>query len=526
MTAAVQASPHPGGRLRSAQPPGQKNRKQSDARIANVAGTQFAKCKQTTSRAEKLFRVFAFPGFTDTKDRMHRAAWGVVNLLLARILFTWPLGPGVIHGVLPVQGPAWFGIPAGIGFLYGVLFTLICQIEGVYRPSARRSVHGGSASVLKAAIWTWFVIESTVFLANGTPALLLLISLSVGLHFASVKGLLALRSQVGQHLYGARTATQHIAIVGTGRTAVILAARLRTEARFGRKFEGFIDDPHSNRPKTLGPIQDLEYLAHTHFLDEVIVCLPDEPEAARKAVFLARRLSLNVKIVPEVYGCTLPDDGTEMAGDIPVLTLQARKQPGLAPLVKCTLDVVSAVALLLILAPVLCAIAVLIKLDSPGPVLYCALRMGRKGQPFLCYKFRTMLTNADQQKDALRQRNERLGPFFKLKNDPRVTTAGRWLRRYSLDELPQLWNILRGDMSLVGPRPHPLDDHARYSPQHLRRLMVTPGLTGLWQVTARSDPSFDRSMALDHEYIEKQSLWMDLCILFRTVREVALGSGV
>ena len=526
-TASVRVRPHPGV-IHEPAPLLHAWKNKSDASPLNddKIATRFARREPTVSRIEELLRDLAFPGFADTKDQLQAVAWGVVNLLLARIVFAWPLGLAAIQGTLPVEGPAWYGMPAGIGFLYGVLFTLFCQTEGVYKPPTQCAVHGGSASVLKAAIWAWFVVESTVFLVKGSPALSLLIGVSTCLHFACVAGFLALRSKMVEHPVDAGTAVRHIVIVGTGPTALILGSRLRNEAHLGRKFEGFVDDQHPGRPKTLGLIQDLEHLAQTHFLDEVIVCLPDEPAAARRAVFLARRLSLDVKVVPEVYGCTLPNDGTEMAGDIPVLTLQARNLPVLAPIVKRILDIGVAAGLLVLLAPALCAIAILIRIDSPGCVLYRALRMGRKGRPFLCYKFRTMLTGADQQKLSLRIRNERSGPFFKLKNDPRVTTSGRWLRRYSLDELPQLWNILLGDMSLVGPRPHPLDDHARYSPQHLQRLTVTPGLTGLWQVTARSDPSFDRSMALDREYIEKQSLWMDLCILFRTVREVAVGSGV
>ena len=170
-------------------------------------------------------------------------------------------------------------------------------------------------------------------------------------------------------------------------------------------------------------------------------------------------------------------------------------------------------------------IALVIKLDSSGSVFYRAPRVGRKGRDFICHKFRTMVMDADKWKEHLRGCNEREGPFFKIKNDPRITRVGRFLRRYSLDELPQLWNVLRGEMSLVGPRPHPLDDFERYRLEHLRRLDVTPGITGLWQVTARRDPSFQRNMALDLQYIEHWNLWMDLRILCKTISVVLQGSG-
>jgi lipopolysaccharide/colanic/teichoic acid biosynthesis glycosyltransferase len=170
-------------------------------------------------------------------------------------------------------------------------------------------------------------------------------------------------------------------------------------------------------------------------------------------------------------------------------------------------------------------ISVLIKLDSPGPTLYLGERVGRKGRRFLCCKFRTTSSNADALKSKLRARNERVGPMFKITDDPRITRIGRLLRRYSIDELPQLWNVLRGEMSLVGPRPHPVDDFAGYQLDHLRRLDMTPGLTGLWQITARTDPSVQKSMTLDLEYIERWSLWLDLRILLKTIPVVLAGTG-
>lgn len=177
------------------------------------------------------------------------------------------------------------------------------------------------------------------------------------------------------------------------------------------------------------------------------------------------------------------------------------------------------------LFPLIAVIAVAIKLDSRGPVLYASPRVGRKGAVFTCYKFRTMRPDADFYKPGLRLRNERLGAFFKMHDDPRVTRLGHWLRRYSLDELPQLWNVIRGEMSLVGPRPHPLDDVARYEIEDLQRLQCTPGMTGLWQVTARNDPSFKRCVLLDLEYIERWSLRLDFQILARTFSTVLRGSG-
>ncbi len=192
---------------------------------------------------------------------------------------------------------------------------------------------------------------------------------------------------------------------------------------------------------------------------------------------------------------------------------------------KRAVDASLATAALAVLVPVMTLIALGVWLGSPGPALYCGWRAGKNGSPFRCYKFRTMVQGANEQKEELLSQNQRKGPCFKLVGDPRITRFGQWLRRYSLDELPQLWNVVRGEMSLVGPRPHPLDDVARYEPADLGRLAVTPGITGLWQVEARQDPSFAKNMALDLAYIEHWTLGMELTIVRRTLRAVVSGTG-
>jgi lipopolysaccharide/colanic/teichoic acid biosynthesis glycosyltransferase len=192
---------------------------------------------------------------------------------------------------------------------------------------------------------------------------------------------------------------------------------------------------------------------------------------------------------------------------------------------KRIMDIVLSTIVLVLLWPLMLVIAMVIKLESPGGVIYPSLRVGKKGRRFVCYKFRTMVSGADEFKDNLRGLNQRRGPFFKIADDPRVTRLGRFLRKYSLDELPQFWNVLKGDMSLVGPRPHPLDDVERYSPWHHGRLDVKPGLTGLWQVTARADPSFETCMVLDLGYIRSWNLLLDCRILMRTIPAVLAGEG-
>jgi len=189
------------------------------------------------------------------------------------------------------------------------------------------------------------------------------------------------------------------------------------------------------------------------------------------------------------------------------------------------MDVVLSTIVLVLLCPLMLVIVIAIKLESPGRAIYRSRRVGKCGRKFDCYKFRTMVAGSDSLKENLRRLNQRRGPFFKIADDPRLTRLGRFLRKYSLDELPQFWNVLKGDMSLVGPRPHPLDDVERYSPWHHRRLDVKPGLTGLWQVTARADPSFETCMVLDLGYIRSWSLLLDCRILMRTIPAVLAGEG-
>lgn len=317
---------------------------------------------------------------------------------------------------------------------------------------------------------------------------------------------------------------QNVLIVGSGKLGRRIAHQLREHPEFGRCVTGFLDARHPHDPDVIGGPSDLARLARAHFVDEVILVPPYDREMVGRIMRAARLLRLNVKLAPDLFDCG-PAQKTEFIGGIPLISLHEEQLPVAGLRAKRTLDVLLAGSALCVLSPFLALIAFLIKLDSAGPLLYSAPRAGRKGRPFRCYKFRTMVQNADDLKDDLRQQNQRRGPTFKIARDPRVTRVGRWLRRYSLDELPQLWNVLKGEMSLVGPRPHPLDDFSAYTIEHLPRLDVTPGLTGLWQVTARQDSSFQVGMNLDVEYIRTWSLALDLRILLKTAGAVWQGSG-
>ena len=323
----------------------------------------------------------------------------------------------------------------------------------------------------------------------------------------------------------AQDSGKNVLIVGAGRLGRELEATLKCEHAQARRLVGFLDESAPIEGDVLGRVEDLSRIARFEFVDEVILAIPYQQELAQRAIREARRNRLNIRVIPDPYVHGHGPVALQYFGDLPILTLYEEKIPKSALFWKRVIDIAFSALALFLSAPLMAIIALAIKVASPGPVLYRAKRVGLKGRGFLCHKFRTMVTNADGLKDGLRERNERTGPCFKIAADPRITSLGRYLRRYSLDELPQLWNVLRGEMSLVGPRPHPLDDFKHYRLDHFRRLDVTPGFTGLWQVTARRDPSFQRNMALDLEYIEHWNLRMDLRILWKTLFVMLQGSG-
>ena len=233
----------------------------------------------------------------------------------------------------------------------------------------------------------------------------------------------------------------------------------------------------------------------------------------------------SVRVIPDLYDGLAWNARVEYIGQFPTIPLHRREFPRGAFLLKRIMDVVLSIFVLLLVSPIMIAIAIAVRTGSKGPIFYRAQRIGRKGRTFTCFKFRTMVVDADRLRKDLAHLNEREGVLFKISNDPRITKTGALLRKYSLDELPQLFNVLIGDMSLVGPRPPIAAEVEQYDIAHLRRLDVLPGMTGLWQVEARQDPSFDSYISLDTAYVENWTLLLDLRILARTIGVVVGGTG-
>ena len=266
----------------------------------------------------------------------------------------------------------------------------------------------------------------------------------------------------------------------------------------------------------------------TEPVDEVFISLPMDKygHVIEAIVQLCQEQGIVVRVQPDLSLRTFVKPYIGEFNGVPFVTVRSVPPDGWPLFIKRLIDVVGGAALLVGLAPLLALAALLIKIDSPGPILFRQERIGLNKRRFQLLKFRTMLVGADQQQHGMEQLNEANGPVFKIKDDPRITRLGKFLRRYSIDELPQLFNVLNGDMSLVGPRPLPVRDVERINVQwHKRRFSVKPGITCLWQVNGRSDVSFDHWVRMDLEYIDTWSLGLDMKILLKTIPAVVKGSG-
>jgi exopolysaccharide biosynthesis polyprenyl glycosylphosphotransferase len=261
-------------------------------------------------------------------------------------------------------------------------------------------------------------------------------------------------------------------------------------------------------------------------IDEVLIADPAFPqEQAVELVDRCHRHGVRVRVAPSTMEILMDRVEFVPGQALPLFELKPPVFEGLDFAVKRSFDLVGGALLLALLSPLMLLIALGIKLTSRGPVLYRSIRPGIGGKPFACLKFRTMQRDAEHVQDELEEHNEQAGALFKIRQDPRITPVGRLLRRFSLDELPQLFNVLRGEMSLVGPRPLPQRDYDRLEDWHRKRYLVLPGMTGLWQVSGRSELDFDELVRLDFLYLERWSVWLDLSIILKTVPAVVRARG-
>jgi len=322
---------------------------------------------------------------------------------------------------------------------------------------------------------------------------------------------------------------QRALVVGEGPLGRMIMQNIVAQPEVGYQIVGFVDDEPRQplgRFEYLGTTAEIPDLVWRYQIDEVIIALPSSSHLRVTEILIAcARLNVQFRIVPDFYDLSLNQVDVAEINGIPLIGLREASLQGSGQILKRAIDVTIAAIALILASPLMLIIAIAIKLESPGPVIVRQVRIGRWGKPFDFFKFRSMRDRADQDLVLLADKNEASGPIFKIRNDPRRTRVGRWLRRFSLDEIPQLFNVLRGDMSLVGPRPPFPWEVAKYAEWHRRRLQVHPGITGLGQVSGRSDLPFDETALLDIWYIENWTLGLDIKILLRTLPAVISGHG-
>ncbi len=325
---------------------------------------------------------------------------------------------------------------------------------------------------------------------------------------------------------------ERLLLVGAGDVGRMVMRNVVARPELGLRLIGFVDDnPHKNRTdigrfKALGSIDNFVRVLDKTRVDRVIICLPwQSHRTVQRLLRLCERRGLRAQVVPDFFQLTMNQLEVESLNGIPLIGSRESSIQGWNLVLKRAMDVVLALLIGGVLLPLLGLIALAIRLDSRGPILYEQVRAGKHGRPFRCFKFRSMVQDAEGRLGEVAAFNEATGPLFKMRDDPRRTRVGCWLRRFSLDELPQLYNVLRGEMSLVGPRPNLLAEVEAYSEWHRKRLAVSPGLTGLWQVSGRSDLTFDEMVLLDIYYIENWSPMLDVGLLLRSLPAVARGRG-
>jgi exopolysaccharide biosynthesis polyprenyl glycosylphosphotransferase len=328
---------------------------------------------------------------------------------------------------------------------------------------------------------------------------------------------------------------RQVLIAGTNPRALEFASKIESRSELGYRVIGFADEEwHGSKifrqsgKQVVCDLQGLAEFVRNNVVDEIVIALPLRSFYGRASqiAVLCEKQGIILRFLPRIFDLyKARSTSEELAGD-PLLTLYTGPLDGWPVFIKRGLDLVVSSALLIFLSPLFLITAALIKLTSPGPVFFRQERMGLNKRNFWIYKFRTMVTDAEKKMAELEKLNEVSGPVFKIKNDPRLIPVGKFLRSTSIDELPQLLNVVKGDMSLVGPRPLPLRDCKGFDQDwHRRRFSVRPGITCLWQVNGRSSIPFEKWMELDMQYIDEWSLWLDLKILAGTIPAVLKGSG-
>jgi exopolysaccharide biosynthesis polyprenyl glycosylphosphotransferase len=412
--------------------------------------------------------------------------------------------------------------PVALLVVYAVGWVLALALNGLYRPRARWSIRTEA----------WDLVRATALMAVATFAVLfwfklpdvsrLFLVLLFPTQFAVALVTRAILRLAFRELRARGRNARFVLVVGAGPRGQAFAATMESHRELGLKVIGFLDDDPDFAAGSawpwLGGLTDIERVLAEQVIDEVAICLPfSQWQFTDGLAYTAEEAGKIVRVPMDLLDRPFSAGRVEELDGTPVYSLVSGPDRTLALAAKRLLDIAASLLGLVLLAPVFGLIAWRVRRHDGGTVLFRQTRVGLHGRPFLMLKFRSMHIDAEAQQAELAADNELSGPVFKISDDPRITPIGRRLRRWSLDELPQLWNVLRGDMSLVGPRPPLLSEVNGYDLWHRRRLSMKPGITGLWQVRARHEPVFDKWVEDDLEYIDRWSLWLDLQILVRTI---------
>lgn len=452
----------------------------------------------------------------------------VLLAMLSAYWFRFHAGPAL--GMLPAIDPP--GIRLYLpGLLAGATIVVaVFSYVGAYR-NRRRLVREGDYSAAIKACTIGTVLELALsYFTKSTHFSRLIFLFSWVNEVVLFYVVIALLSRTQRILVRKGLARSRFLIIGDSESARALRRRLQADAHLGKEFVGFI----TTGPATaidigrdvVGTLNDVGFVISALRVDHVYIASRELSHAAILRILDECSLhQTQVDMLSDLYEILHGGATVQQVAGFPMVSLRQAALRRRQEMVKRWMDVAASLVLLVVTAPLVCLIAAAIRLDSPGPAFYTQVRVGKGGRRFRMYKFRSMSLDADEQLEQVKALNEARGPIFKIKEDPRVTRIGRFLRRTSLDELPQICNVLRGDMSLVGPRPPLPSEVEAYQEWHHRRLTVNQGMTGLWQVSGRSLLAFDEMVKLDIYYIENWSIWLDLLILLRTIPIVVQARG-
>lgn len=424
-------------------------------------------------------------------------------------------------------------VEAYIRIIVFILFVWIAIFEmlGLYAEK-KGNVFDEVATVFAAVTIAAFLLLGLLFLYRGLwfSRQVLIYAWAMAFLFLSASRLLVDGFQA--YVFSKGIGVRKTLIIGAGEIGTALALRIKENPGSGYRIVGYLDDDPRKVGEKFNGFPVIDKLSHVKDIikkrevKEVIIAISNFPyQKILDIVTECERERVGFKIVPGILEIMASRIDTDEVGGIPIVTISEIRLKGLNALVKRATDLFGSAFLLIIFSPVFLLISILIKLESRGPVFFLQERVGRDGIHFMMHKFRSMIEDAESLLPNIQHMSEVEGHIFKMKKDPRITRMGRFLRKFSMDELPQLINVFRGQMSLVGPRPPLPSEVVKYNNWHLKRLRTAPGITGLWQVSGRSQLPFEDMVRLDIYYIENWSLWMDIKILLRTIPTVLFTRG-